>query len=138
MSAGHNPFAHWSAGNNISNNGGWTPNSGPAPSVMGALPYPSAPSYPIAPNNVISFTFTSLNPTILNCTVLGPQNRPYFLIVTDASMPGYTLLKDVETKNVALVEWQHSPLVEARGILQKQRITDWLKLSSDRRSAQFT
>lgn len=131
MASNHNPFATWSAGNGYSSNS--TQNSAPPPSIVGALPYPHPPSYPLPPDEIISFTFTSFNPTILNCTVLGPHNRPYFQVVTDASMPGYTLWKDAERKNIALVEWQNTPLLEARGILTKQQITNWLRLAPDRR-----
>lgn len=134
MASNQNPFAHWTAGNVNSNNSNWNSNSGPPPSIVGALPYLNT-TYPLPPDDLIKFTFTSFNPTILNCTVLGPHNRPYFLVVTDASMPGYTIWKDVEQKNIALVEWQSSPLVEARGILPKQKASSWLRLAPDRRCA---
>lgn len=127
MASSHNPYANWYSASNDSSS------SGPAPSIVGALPYPSSSSYPLPPADLITFTFTSLNPTILNCTVLGPHNRPYFQVVTDASMAGYTLFKDAESKNIALVEWQNTPLLEARGLLQKQKISNWLRLASDRR-----
>lgn len=133
----HNPFANWSAGSGFSSDGTGNPDSGPPPSIVGALPYPHPPSYPLPPDELITFTFTSMNPTILNCTVLGPHNRPYFQIVTDASMPGYTLWKNAEKKNIALVEWQNTPLLEARGILAKQQITNWLRLAPDRRFVNF-
>jgi hypothetical protein len=133
MASSQNPFANWSAGNGYSSGGSWNQDSAPPPSIVGALPYPHPPSYPLPPDELITFTFTSFNPTILNCTVLGPQNRPYFYVVTDASMPGYTLWKNAERKNIALVEWQNTPLLEARGILAKQQITNWLRLAPDRR-----
>jgi hypothetical protein len=68
--------------------------------------------------------------------VLGPDNRPVFHVVTDANMPGYTVWNNTEMNKFALVEWQNTPLVEARGpfTLSKQRITDWLVLADDRRS----
>jgi hypothetical protein len=134
MSSSSNPFANWNMGNGFSSDGTWNQNSAPPPSIVGALPYPHPPSYPLPPNELITYTFTS-NPglTILNCTVLGNDNRPYFQVVTDASMPGYTLWKDAERKNIALVEWQSTPLLEARGILTKQQITNWLRLAPDRR-----
>ncbi|KIM86694.1 hypothetical protein PILCRDRAFT_64756 [Piloderma croceum F 1598] len=132
MASNHNPFATWSAGNGYSSNNIWNQDSAPPPSIVGALPYPHSPSYPLPPDELITYTFTSFNPTILNCTVLGPHNRPYFQVVTDASMPGYTLWKDGERKNIALVEWQNTPLLEARGILTKQQITNWLRLAPDR------
>jgi hypothetical protein len=132
MAANHNnPFAAWQLTSD-NNGGGSSAASGPPPSIVGALPYPQT-SYPLPPDNRITFTFTSFNPTILNCTILGPHNRPYFSVSTDASMLGYTVLKDVKSANVALVEWQNAPLLEVRGILSKRKITDWLKLASDQR-----
>lgn len=120
MAHSQNPYANWQSGNN-----------GTSPSIVGALPYTST-SYPLPPSDLVAFTFTSLNPTILNCTVLGPNNRHYFSISTDASMAGYTLFKDTDSRSIALIEWQNKPLVEARGLLQKQNISNWLRLASDR------
>ena len=136
MASNQNPFAHWTAGNVNSNNGNWDPNSGPPPSIVGALPYLNT-TYPLPPDDLVKFIFTSFNPTILNCTVLGPNNRPYFFVVTDASMLGYTIWKNAGNKNIALVEWQNSPLVEARGILPKQQASGWLRLAADRRCVSF-
>ena len=50
-------------------------------------------------------------------------------------MLGYTIWKNAGNKNIALVEWQNSPLVEARGILPKQQASGWLRLAADRRCA---
>ncbi|KAF9010342.1 hypothetical protein BDZ89DRAFT_964496, partial [Hymenopellis radicata] len=41
------------------------------------------------------FTFTALNPSIANCAVLGPNERPLYEIYSDASMSGYTILSGV-------------------------------------------
>ncbi|KZP31503.1 hypothetical protein FIBSPDRAFT_907676 [Athelia psychrophila] len=116
-----NPYAEWTAGSDRG-----------SPSIVGALPYTNASSYPICPVDLVSFTFTALNPTILNCTVLGPDNRVRFSVTTDTAMEGYTVFKDTESRSIALVEWQHTPLLEARGLLQKQQINNWLRLASDR------
>ncbi|KZP25016.1 hypothetical protein FIBSPDRAFT_856395 [Athelia psychrophila] len=99
MAYAQNPYSNW---NTDSSSGG-------SPSILGALPYTNS-SYPLPPGDLLTFTFTSLNPNILNCTVLGPNNRAYFAISTDATMPGCT----------------------ARGLLQKQKISHWLRLSPDR------
>lgn len=110
--------------------GGWADaSSGQTPSVFGALPYPSAPSA----SNLVTFYFTSFNPHVLNCTVLGPHSQPYFQVVTDVTMPGYTVIKNVKGSSVALIEWQAHPLIEIRGVLSKQNVGRWLRLSSDRR-----
>ncbi|KAH7923077.1 hypothetical protein BV22DRAFT_1016097 [Leucogyrophana mollusca] len=129
---GVNPFAaqsSWNAGNGHSSTG-WGSNT-QAPSIFGALPYPSGTTQN-ALQELITFKFTSFNPTILNCKVVGPHNETYFRVVTDASMPGYTILKNSQGSSIALVEWQSHPHVEARGAVTKQPIKSWLKLSTQR------
>ncbi|KAF8842903.1 hypothetical protein BDN67DRAFT_1009367 [Paxillus ammoniavirescens] len=126
---GTNPFSAeeaWNAGSGRSTGG--------APSVFGALPYPTASANQVSLNELVTFRFTSFNPTILNCTVIGPNNETYFRVVTDASMQGYTVLKNSRGSNIALVEWQTHPNVEARGVAAKQPVAQWLQLASDRSS----
>ncbi|KAK0203600.1 hypothetical protein DFS33DRAFT_813659 [Desarmillaria ectypa] len=108
--------------------GGW--GQAPAPSLFGALPYPTPP----VPANYVTFYLTSFNPSMLNCTVIGPQQCPYFNFVTDSNMPTYTVLKDAKDRSIALVEWQSHPLVELRGVVSKQKVRDWLQLSQDKTS----
>jgi hypothetical protein len=120
---GSNPFSAQDAWNAAS---GQT-TSAPAPSVFGALPYPSTSS-PLP--GAVTFNFTSLNPTILNCKVIGPRNETYFRVVTDA---GYTMLKDVRGSNIAVLGWQGHPTVEAPSLLTKQFVGQWLNLSTERR-----
>ncbi|KAF9225856.1 hypothetical protein BS17DRAFT_750268 [Gyrodon lividus] len=132
---GTDPFSAqdaWNAGNRQSSGDIW--GAGSAPSVFGALPYPTTfPNY--APlDELITFRFTSFNPTILNCKVIGPNNETYFRVVTDASMQGYTVLKNSQGSNIALVEWQTHPEVEVRGVAAKQPVGQWLRLSPDRSS----
>ncbi|ESK92448.1 hypothetical protein Moror_4485 [Moniliophthora roreri MCA 2997] len=115
-----NPFSGWGNGQN-------------APSVFGALPYATPP-----PPNMVTFYLTSFNPDVSNCTVIGPSQTPSFYIVTDPQQPGYTILRDVQGKSIALIEWQAHPLVEIRGVMSKQYVRDWLKLSSDKRSRNMT
>ena len=113
----NNPFESWAQGQSA------TPS---VPSVYGALPYPSDPS------TMTSFFFTSYNPNIFNCTVVGPKAQPYYNIVTDNQMPGYTVVKNMEGKNVSLVEWQQHPSIEIRGMVSKQQVSNWLQLSPNR------
>ncbi|KNZ80110.1 hypothetical protein J132_07398 [Termitomyces sp. J132] len=47
-------------------------------------------------------------------------------------MPGYTVVKDAQDNPIALVEWKSPPVIEIRGLLPKQSISSWLRLSSDR------
>ncbi|KAJ7097049.1 hypothetical protein B0H15DRAFT_902392 [Mycena belliarum] len=97
------------------------------PSVHGALPFAGDPNA----SNVVTFYFTAFNPTILNCTVVGRNTHPYFRITTDPSMPGYTAVKNLDGKIVALVEWKDRPLAEIRNAFSKKRVSDWLALSPD-------
>ncbi|KAJ8081794.1 hypothetical protein AAF712_010328 [Marasmius tenuissimus] len=115
------PFAGW--GNGASSS-----------SVYGALPYATPP--PAA--NLVTYYLTSFNPDLLNCTVIGPSQRPSHFIITDPQQPGYTIVKDSGGKSVALVEWQTHPLVEIRGVMSKQRVRDWLSLTSDKRSRRMS
>ncbi|KAJ7638085.1 hypothetical protein B0H17DRAFT_1164041 [Mycena rosella] len=87
------------------------------PSIHGALPFAADPSH----SNLI-FYFTAFKPTILNCTVIGRNTYPYFKITTDASLPGYSAVKNSDAKVIALIEWKDRPL---------QRVSDWLTLSPD-------
>jgi len=133
----HNPYDGWpkaSSGQNYyGSSGGSGPSTGLAiaetpPSVFGALPYPT-PHY--APPNLSTFYLTSLNPSVLNCAVIGPRSRLHYAISTDSSMPGYTVFKNAEKKSIALIEWTKHPRVEIRGAVSKQETKDWLKISRD-------
>ncbi|THU92074.1 hypothetical protein K435DRAFT_555898, partial [Dendrothele bispora CBS 962.96] len=42
----------------------------------------------------------------LNCTVIGPNSKPYYHVVTDPLRPGYTVFKNKDNNDVALVKWQ--------------------------------
>ncbi|KAF9022355.1 hypothetical protein BDZ89DRAFT_206875 [Hymenopellis radicata] len=98
-------------------------------SVFGALPYPTPAS---EEGGFVTFYLTSFNPSVLNCTVLGPKQIKYFSIVTDPTMPTYTVLNDAGGHSIALVEWQRSPDVEMRGVLSKRKVGDWLKLNANK------
>jgi hypothetical protein len=127
---GSNPFTAqdgWNAGNGQST---WD-TSAPPPSIFGALPYPFVSS---ALPGAITLKFTSLSPTILNSKVIGPRNETYFRVVTDG---GHTVLKDAQGSNIALLEWRDHPTVEARGLVVKQPMGQWLRLSTDRRCVQL-
>ncbi|KAJ7576936.1 hypothetical protein C8J56DRAFT_766294, partial [Mycena floridula] len=104
----------------------------PTPSIYGALPFADEPG---EGNSVVTFYLTSFKPGIMNCTVIGPQQRPVFRIVTDSNLAGYTVFKTVDDcKSIGLVEWQNPPTVELRGVLSKQRVKDWLHLSTNKTS----
>lgn len=122
-----NPYATWSNSNVRRAVPG-------VPSVHGALPFAADPSA----SNLVTFSFTAFNPTILNCTVIGKNTYPYFKVTTDASMSGYTAVKNPDGKTIALIEWKDHPLAEIRNVFSKQRVSEWLALSPDGRSARDT
>ncbi|KAH9478614.1 hypothetical protein JR316_0009071 [Psilocybe cubensis] len=122
----NHPFGSWGEmGNGQSASSTWN-GAAPTPSIYGALPYPNDSSA------FQTFYFTNFSPDILNCTVIGPQAQVYYRIVTDNQMPGYTVVKNSEGKNVSLIEWQSHPMIEVRGLLTKQYVRAWLALTADK------
>ncbi|KAI0918517.1 hypothetical protein AcW1_009611 [Taiwanofungus camphoratus] len=113
--------------------GGWGSGSGIAPSIFGALPtLPVSDSIPrsMQPDSV-TFQLTNFNTTILNCSILGPQSRVAYRVVTDSGAPSSTIFKDNESRNVAMIQWQPNATLEIRGVTSRQRARDWLRLASD-------
>jgi hypothetical protein len=94
-------------------------------SIYGALPFTS----PDALQTFFSFRFTSFNPTVLNCTVIGPESRPYFRITTDTPMPGVSIFQNSNGQDIALVQWHRHPEVELHNIVERQRVSGMLSLS---------
>ncbi|KAH9848378.1 hypothetical protein C2E23DRAFT_889216 [Lenzites betulinus] len=115
------PYAQWTEANQGS----------AAPSIFGALPSLPATNPPTALPNTVTFTFTNFKSTIVNSTVIGPQQRTIYRIVTEPTAPACTIFKDNENRNVAMVQWQPHPTVEIHGVASKQRVRDWIRLSSD-------
>ncbi|KAK0460924.1 uncharacterized protein EV420DRAFT_1529193 [Desarmillaria tabescens] len=102
------------------------------PSIYGALPWNNSSSSN-APS-MHTFYFTALNPSIINCIVVGLNNDPQFYVTTDSKMPGYTVLKAVNGRSFGLIEWKtDGSQVEIRGVVPKQAAKDFLGLSSDHR-----
>ncbi|KAL0580430.1 hypothetical protein V5O48_001583 [Marasmius crinis-equi] len=124
----NNPFSAWY--DNASSGARSSSYNDPPPSVFGALPVGS----PDATNStIVTFTFTAFNPSIMNCTVVGPNNAPSFYVITDPAMPAYTLFKTPDGKSFGLIEWGRTSQVEVRGIVAKQSTSQFLRLSSDQR-----
>jgi hypothetical protein len=118
-----NPYAQgWLYGGNGGGNSAQSPIS-----IFGALPAP----FPTT-SSLVAFHFTSFNPTILNCTILGPNSRPYFHVTTDSSF-AYTVLKNNEGRTLAAISWQTQPIVEVPGTTPKQAARQFLRLSPDQR-----
>ncbi|RDX47236.1 hypothetical protein K466DRAFT_491022 [Polyporus arcularius HHB13444] len=105
---------------------------GAAPSIFGALPSLPVSHAPRAmQSDSIMFSFTDFKTTILNCTVVGPQGRTAYRIITEPAQPACTIVKDNESKSVAMIQWQPAASLEVRGVTNRQRVRDWLRLSPD-------
>ncbi|KAF5369053.1 hypothetical protein D9758_002946 [Tetrapyrgos nigripes] len=113
---GSNPYYTWTSSDNA---GG---------SAYGALPSAN----PGMSSNLLTLVFTSMNPNILSSTVVGPNNDPCYYVITDSSLPGYTVFKGTDDRSVALIDWTRQCQVEIRDIVRKQAASSFLSLSSDR------
>jgi hypothetical protein len=116
--------------------GGWAQQgSATTPSVFGALPSLAVTNS--APRSMQSdsftFQFTQFKSTILNCSVLGPNTRGAYRIVTEPNAPSCTLWKDNESRVIAMVQWQPHAMLEIRGVTAKTRAREWLRLAPDQR-----
>jgi hypothetical protein len=105
----------------------------PPSSIYGALPASSTLSGPSLGPDIVSFHFCAFNPTILNCTVMGPRSLVYYNIVTDASRPNLTTLYDNQGASIAQVHWRTQPRLDIRGGISGQKVAEWLPPSSNKR-----
>jgi hypothetical protein len=114
-----NPFAEWSARSSDS-----------SPSVFGALPsIPIAPTLPVFISDSLVLRFSAIN-DVLNCTLLGPQNRALFSISSSGSR---TSFRNVESAVFAVVDFAPHATVEVQGFIPRQRVSEWLCLTPDQR-----
>jgi len=107
------------------NNQTWGSQSPPPASIFGALPSTT----PLSPASTLTFLFTSLNPNILNCTVMGPNSQRYFTVSTGGSSHGhgFTIFHKHNGESVAIIEWKQHPIIEVRDIVPKQFTAQWLR-----------
>lgn len=101
----------------------------PAPSDPTSLQQQLLNVKPMPSLVIFNFTFTS---SILNSVVVGPQARKYFQVMTDPADPRYTIFQNVDCNVAAFVEWQSHPIVDVRGIVESQQVSQWLSLSADK------
>ncbi|KAF7296281.1 hypothetical protein HMN09_01097400 [Mycena chlorophos] len=104
------------------------------PSIFGALPYPTPPGGP--PPVWMTFKLSAFNPTILNCTVTGPQARTYFTARTDTpgQAPGFTILANAMNQPAVVIEWtKPHPVLEIRDVVSKRPVGQWLALGEGRK-----
>jgi hypothetical protein len=111
------------------NNGTWGNQSPPPASIFGALPGTAPPT----PSSTLTLVFTSFNPTILDCTVVGPKFQKYFTISTSRSPSGYpsTVFYKHNGESVAIVEWHQHPTLQVRDVVPKQTTARWLSPGPD-------
>ncbi|KAK1226198.1 hypothetical protein PQX77_010780 [Marasmius sp. AFHP31] len=114
-----NPFSAW--------------NSGMGGNIYGALPGSGSAS-----SGLMTFVFTSFNPNVLNCTVAGSNGQPHFQVSSDASMPGFTVLKRSDGRPFGVIEWRSHPVIEIKDSVKKQFASQFLQLSRDQRSRKMT
>jgi hypothetical protein len=111
-----------------------TSTDGSPASIFGALPASfqlGAPNLGVA--DLVSFHFTSFNPSILNCTVMGPRSIVYYKVVTERGS-STTVLRNNQGTDVAALEWRRQPYIEMQGSVPRQKISEWLPLSSNKAS----
>jgi hypothetical protein len=112
----------------------WSQSNGAPASLFGALPAQfqlGAP--PLGVADLISFHFTSFAPSILNCTVMGPRSIVYYKVVT-APGSSTTTLRDNQGSEAALLGWSRQPYVQMGTSVPKQKVLEWLPLSSNKAS----
>ncbi|KAJ3777775.1 hypothetical protein FB446DRAFT_768885 [Lentinula raphanica] len=86
-----------------------------SPSMFGVLPATDSTTAGFQ-----HFSFTGMNPNILNSTLSKGDGQPQYFITTHTTTPGYTILTNVQGRNEVLIEWSHGcAMVEIAGALQK-------------------
>lgn len=115
-----NPFFQW---NSQSRNPGDWPNSSQGP-TYGALP--NLQSLPYS----MTFNFIMSNSSILNCSVTGTNSLTYLYVSTNATS---TTLTRRNGEVCGTITWGQHAIVEARGKIERQRTSEWLRLTGDRR-----
>lgn len=112
---------------------GWQQDLQASAWTSGTVPAPQSPQSPIS---VTTFFFTSFNPDIRNCTVVGPNNQPCFTIATDAGSSGMSVIRRanqaLNQAPISIVSWTDL-LVEVAGMVPRQVVSNWLPLASDMR-----
>lgn len=131
----NNPYAQagWNPENARSNSHRRTLDDPSQSRILGALPYPTYPDPP-ASSRYLTFTFRPSSRDIMQSTILGPSGQTYFEVVTCQSRNvSSTIISKADSQVIAVIEWREHPTVEVIGVLAKQKISQWLRLSSDRR-----
>ncbi|KAJ7865479.1 hypothetical protein B0H14DRAFT_3599401 [Mycena olivaceomarginata] len=108
------------------------------PTPQPPIPQPPSPSPSPDPyEEVLSLEFVCRRPScsILNCAIVGSDGYiPYFRIITSAA--GSIVFRTNDGRTVAEIEWcgKDDPAhVEVGNAVTKQRVSQWLGVSSDAR-----
>lgn len=122
----NNPYAQGGWNNSQNAHGSsWSPNAwNSQPPTFGALPVTPATS------SIMTFEFSAFQPNILNSVVIGPNKREFFTIRTPT--PASTAIYKAGTL-FSTIFWQTNPIVEAAGLISRQRTGDFLKIAANNR-----
>ncbi|KAF8959605.1 hypothetical protein BDZ97DRAFT_1922780 [Flammula alnicola] len=103
-------------------NSDWFSNN--TPPTFGALP--SMANIPYS----MTFNFTMFDSSILNCSVSGTNSTTYFYVASNSTS---TTVSRRNGEVYAVIDWQGHPTIQAHETLGRQRTSQWLRLSNDRR-----
>ena len=108
----------------------WHPTSPTSP-IFGALPHATPEPSP----DWVRLTFVTADGDILDCSVVGSANQPFYEISTEyqPNTPMITTFTRLDGNEFARVEWEHVPLVEMNDHFQKQKVTEWITPSTESR-----
>ncbi|KDQ64083.1 hypothetical protein JAAARDRAFT_117722 [Jaapia argillacea MUCL 33604] len=126
MPTNSNALTPWGS----SNFGPFT-NASTQPSANGTVaPSPTTLTALSTSGPTLFLTFTNFTPSVLNCIVIDRNYETVRRICSNIS-PIFTLIKDPEGHNLALIEWNSLPTVEITGVIPKQKARDWLALTPE-------
>lgn len=95
---------------------------------------PDEPTYHDSLLSVPTFYFVSIDTSILNCSIYGPQAKKYFDVITSDATGGSTHFYDHYCKDMALIDWEPEQAeLEVHGIVPRQKTMQWLALNETRR-----
>lgn len=113
----------------------FTPGNGQggAPSsIAGALPGSGGGT--LGNHAAATFYFSSMNPTILSSTVIGPRSIVYYRVSSGSSNGVLTTtLTNNLGASVATITWWDCPVLGIPAVGLRHKVRDWLQKSSDGR-----
>jgi hypothetical protein len=118
----HNPFHVW-----------YNSNTGASGSPAVLPPHPS-----LRTNRVLTLQYVQLNPDVLNCTIVGPNNVPWLDVITPPN-GNRTVFRNLSGPNIGalayIIDWAGPSSVEING--ERKAIAPWLGLSAGQKYAWY-